>query len=113
MDRTKSRLPELIERQEEMHELARHIIQAREALKVTADTFMIMDDHFKDSTDKIMFPSYVEAKRRRNSGMGPFKIFRTYSSMLMNLEKRAESFDRRLQEEIQMVSSFRLLRYLR
>lgn len=103
-ERTESRLSELIDRHDGMHELVRHIIQAREVLKVTAEIFKAMDDDFKGHSDETREYSYLEFKIRHNNSMGSFKALRTYSSILMNLEKRAESLDRRLHEEIQLVS---------
>ena len=69
-ERTESRLPELIDRHEGMHELARHIIQAREVLKVTAEIFKAMDNDFKGHSDETRKYSYLEFKIRHNNSVG-------------------------------------------
>lgn len=88
------RFGEMVHKYEDMYELSRHIIHAREVLKVAADTFEIIGRFSEDR------PSIKRYKSRQ-----PVKIFQFYSSFLTNLERRAESFDRRLQNEIQLVDT--------
>jgi hypothetical protein len=87
-----------------MDELSRHIIHACQVLKVIAEIFKGMDNHFNYHTDQTKEYSYKGLKEHYNNSLGPFKALRTYSSILMHLEKMAESLDRRLHEELQLVS---------
>ncbi|CRG87384.1 Unhealthy ribosome biogenesis protein 2 homolog [Talaromyces islandicus] len=89
------RFRELVKKYEDMYELSRHIIHARECLKVTADTFHIIEE-FRERHLPPDWELRVGGRRR-------IQILRFYASFLTNIEKRAESFERRLQNETQLV----------
>lgn len=89
------RFRELVKKYEDMYELSRHIIHARECLQVTANTFQLIEE-FRDKYQ-------IQAMSSEIGGRRPFQILRFYASFLTNIEKRAESFERRLQNETQLV----------
>lgn len=87
------RFRELVRKYDDMYELSRHIIHARECLKVTADTFQVIEEF----RVRFGYPLSTIGGRR------PIQILRFYALFLTNIEKRAESFEKRLQNEIQLV----------
>jgi hypothetical protein len=85
----------LVKKSETMYELSRHITHARETLKVAADTLETIENYRGAFYASI--PSGISAE-----------VFRFFSSYLTNLERRAESFEHRLQNEMQLVITWTL-----
>lgn len=91
------RFRELVRKYDDMYELSRHIIHARECLKVTADTFQLIEEL------RGGLRYHTHGGSSTTGGRRPIQILRFYASFLTNIEKRAESFERRLQNETQLV----------
>lgn len=91
-----------------MHELSRQVIQARESIKVTVDTFNTINDRRED------YPSEWSSNYDFDNHLTePLRVLRSCSSMLMNWEQKAESLDRRLHNKTELVSGNKSIKYLR
>jgi hypothetical protein len=91
-----------------MHELSRQVIQAGESLKVTVDTFNTINYRREDCSSE--WSSNYDFDNHLTE---PLRVLCSCSSMLMNWEQKAESLDRRLHNEIELVNVNKSIMYLR